>query len=80
MESNPKARSAVDCEETDQWGVKEEISRGNPCGGKPGNHGAKVILQSYVQGMEPSLKSLSPHMPAVTAEQRSSREAGLLSA
>ena len=44
MWSNPRARAAVDCEETDQGDVREEIVVGNACGGKPGSHLSKVIL------------------------------------
>ena len=33
------ARAAVDCEETDQGGVREETVVGNACGGKPWNQG-----------------------------------------
>ena len=42
--SNPRARAAVDCRETDRGEVREEIVVGNACGGKPGSHGSKVIL------------------------------------
>ena len=42
--SNPRARAAVDCGETD----REEIVVGNACGRKLGSHGSKEILLSYV--------------------------------
>ena len=45
--SNPRARAAVDCRETD---VREETVVGNACGGKPGSHGSKVILLSHTWG------------------------------
>ena len=45
MWSNPRARAAVECGETD---VREEIVVGNACGGKPSSHGSKVILLSHV--------------------------------
>ena len=44
--SNPRARAAVDCGETDWGGVREETVVGNACGGKPGSHGSKAILLS----------------------------------
>ena len=62
-------RAAVDCGETDRGDVREEIVVGNASGGKPGSHGSKVILLSHVLGVEPSLKPLSPHPPALAAEQ-----------
>ena len=40
-------RAAVDYREIDQGDVREEIVVGNTCGGKPGNHGRKVILLSH---------------------------------
>ena len=33
--SDPRARAAVDCGETDQRDVREETVVGNACGGKP---------------------------------------------
>ena len=54
MGSNPKARAAVDCGETDRGDVREEIVVGNACGEKPGSHGNKVILLSHAKSMEPS--------------------------
>ena len=48
MWSNPRARAAVDCGETDQGDVREEIMVGNAGGGKPGSHGSKVILLSHM--------------------------------
>ena len=47
MWSNPRARAAVDCGETDGGDVREEIVVGNACGGKPGSHGSKAILLSH---------------------------------
>ena len=44
--SNPRARAAIDCGETDGGDVREEMVVGNACGGKPGSHGSKVILLS----------------------------------
>ena len=55
MWSNPRARAAVDCRETDGGDVREETVVGNACGGKSGSHGGKAILQSHVQGVESSL-------------------------
>ena len=46
--SNPRARAAVDCGETDRGDVRKEIMVGNACGEKPGSHGSKVILLSLV--------------------------------
>ena len=45
--SDPRLRAAVDCGETDQGEVREEIMVGNACGGKPGSHGHKEILLSH---------------------------------
>ena len=42
MWSNPRARAAVDCGDTEQGDVREEIVVG-----KPGSHGSKVILLSH---------------------------------
>ena len=47
MWGNPRVRAAVDCGETDQGDLREEIVVGNAYGGKPGSHGSKVILLSY---------------------------------
>ena len=38
--SNPRARAAVDCGETNQGDVREEAVVGNASGGKPGSHGS----------------------------------------
>ena len=54
MWSHPKVRAAVDCGETDQGDVREEIVVGNACGGKLGSHGSKAILLSHAQRAEPS--------------------------
>ena len=48
--SNPRVRAAVDCGETEQGGVREEIMVGSACGGKPGSHGSKAILLSQHSG------------------------------
>ena len=47
MWSNPRARAAVDCGETDGGDVREEIVVGNACEGKQGSHGSKEILLSH---------------------------------
>ena len=48
MWSNLRARAAVDCGETDQGDVREEVVVGNACGGKPGSHRNRVILLSHL--------------------------------
>ena len=68
MWSNPRARAAVDCGETDGGDVKEEIVVGNACGGKPGSHGSKAILLSHASGVALSPQPLSPLTPASAAE------------
>ena len=45
---------AIDCGETDQGEVREEIMVGNAGGGKPVSQGNMVILLSIVEGMEPT--------------------------
>jgi len=45
--SNPRARTAVDCGETDWEDVRKEILVGNACGKKLGSHGSKAILLSH---------------------------------
>ena len=47
MWSNPRARAVVDCGETDQEDVREEIVVGNAYRGKLGSHGSKAILLSH---------------------------------
>ena len=47
MWSNPRARAAVDCGETDQRDVREETVVRNARGRKPGSHGSKAILLSH---------------------------------
>ena len=47
MWSNPRARAAVDCGETDRGDVRKEILVGNACGRKLGGHGSKAILLSH---------------------------------
>ena len=68
MWSNPRARAAVDCGETDTGDVREEIVVGYSCGGKPGSYRSKVILASHSWWVEPS-PYLSPHTTAAAAEQ-----------
>ena len=41
-------RAAVDCGETDQGCMREEIVVGNACRGKPVSHGSKAILLSHL--------------------------------
>jgi len=67
--SNPRERAAVDCRDTGRGDVREETVGGNACGGKSGTDGSKAILLSHTQGVEPSPQPLSPHMPALAAEQ-----------
>ena len=62
MWSNPRARAAVDCGETDTGDVREEIVVRNACGGKPGSHGNKAILLSHAWWVEPSPQTLSSHL------------------
>ena len=45
MWSDPKARAAVDCGETD--GGEGGDYAGQACGGKLGSHGSKAILLSH---------------------------------
>ena len=45
--SNPWARVVVDCRETNQGDVREEIVVGNACGRKPSSHGSKAIVLSH---------------------------------
>ena len=45
-----QGRVAVDCGETDQWEVREEIIVGK----KLGSHGSKAILLSHTMGVEAS--------------------------
>jgi len=49
--------------------VRDEIVVGNASGGKPGSRGSKAILLSHELGVEPSPWPLSPHTPALAAEQ-----------
>ena len=41
-------RATVDCRETDQGDVREEIVVGSACGGKLGSHGSKELVLSHV--------------------------------
>ena len=43
MESNPREKSAIDCGEMAQGGMREEMAVGNAFGGKPG----KAIMLSH---------------------------------
>jgi len=52
--SNPRARAAVDCRETDRKGVREEILVGNACRTKPASHQSKAVQLSHAYGVEPS--------------------------
>ena len=52
--SNPRARAAVDCGETDRGDVREEAVVGDACGGKPGSHGNKAMVLSHAKRVEPS--------------------------
>ena len=47
MWSNPRARAAVDCRQTDPGDVREEIVVANVYEGRPGSHGSKVIVLSH---------------------------------
>ena len=58
MWSNPRARAAVDCAETDQGEVREETVVGNACGGKPGSQGDTE--DSRVGGGAITIASFSP--------------------
>ena len=48
MWSNPRARAAVDCGETDLGDVREEIVVGIAYGGEPGRRGSRAMLLSHV--------------------------------
>ena len=54
----------MDCRETDQGDVREEIVVGCACGGKLGSLGSKAVLLSHAWGVKPSPWPLCPHMPA----------------
>ena len=45
--SNPRARDAVHCRETDREDVREEVLVENASGGKPGSHGSKAVMPSH---------------------------------
>ena len=47
MWSNPWARTAGDCRETDGGDVREEVVVGNACGGKVGSNESKAILLGH---------------------------------
>ena len=68
MWGNPRVRAAVDCGETDQGDLREEIVVGNAYGGKPGSHGSNATLLSNTYGMEP--KPFSTQTLALEAEQQ----------
>ena len=44
---NPRARNVIDCRETDEGYVREEIVVGNASRGKPGRHRSKMIPLSH---------------------------------
>ena len=67
---NPRVRAAVDCGEMDPGDVREETVVANAGVGKPGSNGSKAISLNHMYGVEPSSKPLSPHMPALAAEQQ----------
>ena len=54
-------RSAVECREIAQRDRIEETVVGNPCGGKPGSPGGKVILLGMWRGGAIPVTALSPH-------------------
>ena len=47
MWSDPRARVAVDCEETDSGKMREETVIGNACERKLCSHGSKAVLLSH---------------------------------
>ena len=61
-------QGAVDSGETGWGDVREEIVVRNAHGGKPGSHGSQAILLSHARGWSHH-RSLSPHTPALVAEQ-----------
>lgn len=63
-------RSAVDCGETSQGDVREEIVVGNACGGKSGSPGSKAIPPSHAQGVEPAPSPVFAHIPPPAGEQQ----------
>jgi len=66
-------RASIDCEETDQGDMREEIVVGYSCGGKPGSYRSKVILLSHTWWVEPS-----PYLslPTQQHQQLNNTEAG----
>ena len=50
--------------------MREEIVVGNAYGGNSGSRGSKVIQLSHAEVVEPSPQPLSPHRPALAAEQQ----------
>jgi len=65
---NPRARAAVDCRETDQGDVREEVVVGNACGGKPGSSRSKAIAESREGSGAITIASLALR-PALADEQ-----------
>ena len=60
--SNPSVRAAVDCGETDQGDVREEIMVGNAYGGKPGKPWEQGnTAESCIRSGANTIASLSPH-------------------
>ena len=57
--SNPWARDAVDCGETDQGDVREETVVGNACGGKPAAMEARRYCRVMCRGGAITIASLS---------------------
>ena len=49
--------------------MREEIVVEDAFGGKRRRHAGKAIMLSHAQGVEPSPYLLSPHMPALAADQ-----------
>ena len=78
MESNPREKSAIDCGEMAQGGMREEMAVGNAFGGKPG----KAIMLSHVPEVEPSLYSLSLSTASTNRRpiEKDPREGGPLNA
>ena len=66
--SNPRVRAAVDCRETDQGDVREEVVVGNACGGKPGSSRSKAIAESREGSGAITIASLALR-PALADEQ-----------
>lgn len=59
MENNPRAKTAIDCEEMAHGTGGRAITVGNAFRGKARKHGGSVLMLSHGQGVESSLKPLS---------------------